>query len=273
MTKNFAPEIERALALADPSWHDILRHALHALDTAFPDYLPQLLSSAFLPTQDRLFAAFTQPLENVRWILVGEGPYPRAASATGYCFMDGAVGSLWQQGGGLSKAVNRATSLRNLMKMLLVAGGALQADQLNPHNMAAISARACAPGSGMTQTLAAFQERMHACGFLLLNASLVFREEVAPALEARPWQVFFLQLLQDLHAACAQRGQALPCLILWGKIAARLQALPQVQAFPQRQAEHPYNLSFIQNRDMQQLFAPFNLLGLPTGNQAPLTKT
>jgi uracil-DNA glycosylase len=72
-----------------------------------------------------LFAAFAQPLDRVRYVLVGEGPYPRAESATGVCFMDGAVGDLWSEAG-LSKPVNRATSLRNFMKMLLVADGQLQ---------------------------------------------------------------------------------------------------------------------------------------------------
>lgn len=55
----------------------------------------------------------------------------------------------------------------------------------------------------------------------------------------------------------------LPTLILWGKIAARLQELPVLAAFPQQCAEHPYNLSFIRNVQMQQLFAPLNLLNWP----------
>src|SRR5579864_9224505 len=87
---------------------------------ADPHYLAALAESYFLPTEGRLFAAFKQPLDKVTHVLVGEGPYPRVESATGVCFMDGAVGALWSERG-LSKAVNRATSLRNFMKMLLVA--------------------------------------------------------------------------------------------------------------------------------------------------------
>eukprot|EP01034_Spumella_vulgaris_P040220 gene40219-49737_t len=97
---------------------------------ADPAYLPALAVDNYLPTELRLFAAFALPLAQVRYVLVGEGPYPRAESATGVCFMDGAVKGLWsdEQGGGLSKPVNKATSLRNFMKMLLVADGLLTAD-------------------------------------------------------------------------------------------------------------------------------------------------
>ena len=44
--------------------------------------------------------------------------------ANGYAFWDAAVNELWSDNG-LSKAVNRATSLRNFIKMLLVTEGAL----------------------------------------------------------------------------------------------------------------------------------------------------
>ena len=82
------------------------------MHVADPAYLSALAEDHFLPTQGRLFAAFSQPLEEVRYVLVGEGPYPREESATGVCFMDGAVRELWSTQG-LSKPVNRATSLRN----------------------------------------------------------------------------------------------------------------------------------------------------------------
>ena len=104
-------------ATADPSWHAILKTGLQAIARLDSDYLPALVQdTTYLPTEGRIFAAFKQPIDQVRYVLVGEGPYPRAASATGVCFMDGAVGSLWSDKG-LSKQVNRATSLRNFMKI------------------------------------------------------------------------------------------------------------------------------------------------------------
>src|ERR1700752_4546696 len=74
---------EAALALADPSWQPHLRQGLEAVARANPGYLPQLATDNYLPNGDRFFAAFKQPLDKVRYVLVGEGPYPRAESATG----------------------------------------------------------------------------------------------------------------------------------------------------------------------------------------------
>ena len=136
--------ILEALNRADVSWRPLLVKGLEAMMAATPDYLPQLAQDQYLPTGQRLFAAFALPLNQVKYVLVGEGPYPRADSATGVCFMDGAVGSLWssEEGGGLSKPVNKATSLRNFMKMLLVADGQLQLENTAGEAMAAISTKA-----------------------------------------------------------------------------------------------------------------------------------
>ena len=253
--------IEPALRLAHASWLPTLRQGLAAMMRVDAHYLPQLLAEPYLPTENRLFAAFAQPLDQVRYVLVGEGPYPRAASATGVCFMDGAVGSLWSNevGGGLSKAVNRATSLRNFMKMLAVAAGELELTQTTGPAMAELAGRARANPAQWIQTLAQLQQNMTACGFLLLNASLVFRENVAPKIDAKAWQPFLAQVLSALP-----RGKAAPGLVLWGKTAEQLQPLPQVAGLPQIVAEHPYNLSFIGNTQMHALFGPMQLLRATT---------
>src|SRR5690606_17210767 len=120
------------------------------------------------------------------------GPYPRAESATGVCFMDGAVGDLWSDTG-LSKPVNRATSLRNFMKMLLVAAGRLQPDATGGAALAPIAQ--AARGDGSIQTLAELQDNLHGHGFLLLNAALVFRKHVAPVIDARAWLPFLQTVL------------------------------------------------------------------------------
>src|SRR5690606_30888858 len=127
--------IRAALALAHPSWLPVLERGLAAIQAAHPGYLEALALDDYLPTEGRMFAAFMQPLDQVRYVLIGEGPYPRAASATGVCFMDGAVEALWSPNG-LSKQVNRATSLRNFIKMLLVADGKLHEDETSGEAMA-----------------------------------------------------------------------------------------------------------------------------------------
>jgi uracil-DNA glycosylase len=246
-----------ALDLADTSWRPHLLRGLEAVAKANPGYLPALAADDYLPTQGRLFAAFAQPLDRVRYVLVGEGPYPRAESATGVCFMDGAVGELWSPAG-LSKPVNRATSLRNFMKMLLVADGQLQPENTGGAALAPVAAAALSNGSvqtGTIQTLAQLQDNLTAQGFLLLNAALVFRKQVAPAIDARAWQPF----LQTVLAVLAEQD-APPTLVLWGKIAEQLRKLPETAGLPQVLAEHPYNLSFIGHQGMQRLFGPMELL-------------
>ncbi|QNA91109.1 uracil-DNA glycosylase [Massilia sp. Dwa41.01b] len=240
------------LDLADLSWRPHLLRGLEAVSRANPGYLPTLVDDDYLPTQGRLFAAFAQPLDRVRYVLVGEGPYPRAESATGVCFMDGAVGELWSEAG-LSKPVNRATSLRNFMKMLLVADGQLQAGDTGGAALAPVAA--AARDGAAIRTLAQLQERLTGQGFLLLNASLVFRSHVKPVIDARAW----LPFLQVVLATLAGRA-APPTLVLWGKIAEELRKLPETEKLPQVAAEHPYNLSFIGNAQMQALFGPMRLL-------------
>lgn len=239
-----------ALALAHPSWRPHLIKGLDAMMQAQPAYLPALAGDNYLPTGQRLFAAFALPLEQVRYVLVGEGPYPRAESATGVCFMDGAVGELWCDTG-LSKPVNKATSLRNFMKMLLVADHRLQPGNTGGAALAPIAAEVQAQQT--IRTLAQLQANLTAQGFLLLNASLVFRSHVAPAIDARAW----LPFLETVLSALAPQK---PTLVLWGKIAEQLKKLSCTHSFPQVASEHPYNLSFIEHVAMQDLFRPMRLL-------------
>jgi uracil-DNA glycosylase len=251
MPSNIIPTaILDALALAHPTWRPHLLKGLEAVASATPDYLPALAAGHYLPTEQRLFAAFALPLPDVRYVLVGEGPYPRAESATGVCFMDGAVGELWCETG-LSKPVNRATSLRNFMKMLLVADGQLSAGDTTGAALAPVAANARSNGS--IQTLAQLQDNLTRHGFLLLNAALVFRPHVAPLVEARAWQPFLQTVLAALKGSGAK-------LVLWGKIAEQLRKLPECAALEQLCSEHPYNLSFITHQGMQELFGPMRLL-------------
>jgi uracil-DNA glycosylase len=137
--------------------------------------------------------------------------------------------------------------------MLLVAEGRLSADNCGGAAMAPIAA--AARGDGSIQTLTELQHNLTDHGFLLLNASLVFRPHVAPVIDARAW----LPFLQTVLAALAGRAES-PTLVLWGKIAEQLKKLPETSKFPQACAEHPYNLSFIEHAGMQQLFGPMRLL-------------
>lgn len=253
--KTLPAPLQSALARADSSWFKVLERGLAAIEKTFPGYLSELASSDYLPTSERIFSAFVQPLPAVRHILIGEGPYPRAESATGFCFMDGAVNNLWSPAG-LSKQVNRATSLRNFIKMLLVAEGVLDENETSGKAVAEVAAQALAPGALFIQTLPELQANMLDQGFLLLNASLVYRPQVPALTDARAWRPF----LETVLAALSDHGREPPTLLLWGRIAEPLAAIDATRRLRAVEAEHPYNLSFIRNRTMQAIFRPMHLL-------------
>lgn len=250
--------ITDSFARAHPSWHPVLEKGIRAVVQADSTYLADLEKDTFLPSQNRLFAAFSQPMDAVRYVLVGEGPYPREESASGYCFMDGAVRDIWSDKG-FSKPVNRATSLRNFLKMLLVAENTLQPDNTSGEAMAEVARAVSSPDSPYIRQLEELQQAMLDQGFLLLNATLVFRKHIAPARESRAWLPFLQTVMDALADAAAASGRPVPVLVLWGKIAEKLTGIESVSRFPQVTSEHPYNLSFIRNTAMQDLFGSMDL--------------
>lgn len=224
-----------------PQWYPIIEDALNCMDA---DYLMQLLkNTVWLPGSDSLFSALSMPLANVKYVLMGESPYPRAHSANGYAFWDQAVQALWSDTG-LSKQVNTATSLRNIIKMLLKARGDLGED-------CSQSAIAQIDKNSLVQTATQFFTGMMNKGILLLNASLVYEARKVPY-HARHWRPFMQSLLEQLAVALPQTE-----LILLGKIA---DVIPTTSLKVGLRAEHPYNLSFISNSDVLQFFNPLDLL-------------
>ncbi len=225
----------------DEEWLPILKTALGQVDS---DYLSELVNHQdWLPGLSNLFAAFSLPLSEVSYILLGESPYPREESANGYAFWDDSVGSLWSEKG-LSKSVNRATSLRNWIKALLVARGDLS-DDLSQEAIAKIDK------SGLVQRADEFFEGMMNQGFLLLNACLVYGKGNLKY-HAKNWQPFIYSLLTQLEVKKPSVQ-----LVLFGKIADNI---PKTSLNVALKAEHPFNLSFIRNPDVLTFFKPFDLL-------------
>jgi uracil-DNA glycosylase len=222
-------------------WKGILNTALASMDQ---EYLSQLMSTEdWLPGKERLFAAFSLPLKQTQYVLVGESPYPREDSANGYAFWDNLVTDLWSTNG-LSKLVNKATSLRNLIKMLLVARGDLQA-MSSQQQIAMVDKRS------LVRTAEQLFAGMMNKGILLLNASLVFSEGKVP-FHARHWKPFMDSLLEQLYQVKPDVK-----LILLGKFAANAS---QNQLPIGLMAEHPYNVSFITNQKVIDFFKPLDLL-------------
>lgn len=229
------------LSSCHPKWHGILNNAFKQMDD---QYLAQLKNdSNWLPGISRLLAAFSLSLDNLRYVLLGESPYPRSVSANGYAFWDNSVGCLWNSSG-LSKQVNRATSLRNWIKMLLVARGALKSD-LSQQAIAEVNK------CHLVQTAEQLFLGMMEKGILLLNASLVYSEGKVPY-HARHWKPFLTSVLNQI-ALIKPDVQ----LIVFGKLA---ESIPQNQLTVGLISEHPYNVSFITNKRVIDFFKPLDLL-------------
>jgi uracil-DNA glycosylase len=237
-------------ARVHPQWQPILVDALATLN---PEYLQSLLQDDnWLPGAHQLLSAFKRDRLGVRYLLIGESPSPRRESANGIAFYDAAVGELWSAQG-LSKPVNRATSLRNIVKTSLLADGLLDKDDEGKVTQAAIAA---IDKHRLVQTLDEFFANLQQAGLLMLNATPVLHPERKPVQEARYWHAFLEQLL----ASIAEHAPEQIKLLLWGKIAQQVEAMPASQYYHKLVCEHPYNLSFIDNPQMLELFASISVM-------------
>jgi len=233
------------LEIVHPSWQTYLKHALQKMDA---NYLHSLEKEAeWLPGPTKIFNAFTIPVNKVNYILFGESPYPRAHSANGYAFWDAAVTNLWSEVG-LSKTVNRATSLRNIIKMLLIAEGLLNKEDTSQPAIAKINKEQ------LIKTNDELFQNFIDHGFLLLNATPVLSKD-APQRDARAWLPFMKEILCELLNAKPNI-----CLILFGRIATTIETCLPHNEVKKLQVEHPYNISFIKNQKVIDFFQPFHLL-------------
>ncbi len=228
-----------------PSWHECLQLALTQLNH---DYVMELTKATdWLPGPSHIFNAFSLPLPQVNYVLFGESPYPRSESANGYAFWDASVHELWSSTG-LSKKVNRATSLRNMIKMLLIAEGVLDASKCAQTDIAHLTK------SSFIQTNDELFHHLLDHGFLLLNATPVFRTKLAQK-DARAWRPFMKTLLAYLLEKKPD-----VTFVLLGRIAGMIDEFISPFKVNKIYAEHPYNLSFITNSKILEFFEPLHLL-------------
>ncbi len=230
---------------ADHTWQPILQQALHSIDQHYLNHLYH--SKDWLPGPEQIFNAFSLPMTKVNYVLFGESPYPRKISANGYAFWDAAVKNLWSKTG-MSKEVNRATSLRNFLKMLLVAEGLLDPKHTNQAAIAAINK------DHLIQTNTELFQRLLQHGFLLLNTTPVLQAD-APKKDARAWQGFTQIMLEKLL-----KLRPNVTLLFFGAIAQNLSFSCVKSHENQLHAEHPYNITFIENPVVLNFFKPLHLL-------------
>jgi uracil-DNA glycosylase len=227
------------------SWQEIISRAYSTLDTDYRAFLES--DKGYFPRKEYYFNAFKSlPRGEVRYILFGQDPYPRVESAGGYAFIDEKVKQLFSENG-LSKEVNRATSLRNFIKMTLVARGDL------PESDTSQQAIAVLDKTPYIETITQLRMNFEKNGVLLLNTALIFTDKKHSAKHVKAWRPFMASLLNDLQ-------EDAPTLILFGNHAKELKKALPLEAFPAVEMEHPYNHSFITNEKVQNLFRPMRLL-------------
>lgn len=227
------------------SWQECLQRGISQID---PDYLQQLAHSRnWLPGPKKIFNAFSLPLDQVNYVLFGESPYPREESANGYAFWDASVNELWSETG-LGKKVNRATSLRNMLKMLLIAEDMLDKNDQGQQTIARLNKQS------LVQTSDALFNNFIQHGFLLLNATPVLGKD-SPQKDARAFHPFTRELLE-----CLLQHRPKVKFILFGRIANTIDSLIPAAHVEKLYAEHPYNLSFITNQQVLDFFRPLHLL-------------
>lgn len=222
------------------SWRDIIHNAYSALQVDYRVFLET--DKGYFPDYDNFLNAFkTLPLDNTKAILFGQDPYPRKESAIGYAFIDAKVKEIFGKSG-LSKEVNRATSLRNFIKMLLLANGSLGQNSLTQESIASLNK------NGFIKSIIELKNNFEREGILLLNSSLVFESKERSVFHAKMFEPFMRKLLHQISDKNIE-------LILFGNLAKNIKKLlPLHHSFKLFESCHPYNLQFITDKNVQNYF-------------------
>lgn len=227
------------------SWQALLSRAYDTLDKEYRDFLEQ--DKAYFPSQTEYLNAFkTLPRHKVKYILFGQDPYPRKESAKGYAFIDAKVETIFSDTG-LSKEVNRATSLRNFVKMVLVARGDLVKEDLSQDAISRVDK------ARFITSINELRVNFEKNGVLLLNTALIFTDKKSSAKHVKLWRPFIQSLLASLE-------EESPKLILFGSHAKELKKRLSLENFETIELEHPYNHTFTSNEKALNLFASMKLL-------------
>ena len=238
-------KIARKLVYVGNDWYDILVDAMAEMDYTYLKFLET--NKEYIPDKNVFLNAFQRlSYGKTRYVLFGQDPYPRKESAIGEAFIDGAVTDLWSATG-LSKAVNRATSLRNIMKMLLLTHGYLSDSGITQKEIAKIDK------TGLISSILDLRDNFVKNGVLLLNTSLVFTSSKDTMFHTAKWKPFIRRILAALDDDVV--------LILLGNFAKRyVGGLTEARKFKKVEFDHPFNMSFVRSSEVQSFFKRFGLI-------------
>ena len=227
------------------SWEVLLSKAYASLSDEYRHFLEE--DNGYFPSKSSYLNAFnTLPKQKVKYILFGQDPYPREESAGGYAFIDMKVKRIFSDSG-LSKEVNKATSLRNFIKMLLLQRANLNSNDVSQEAISHVDKTA------LISTVDALRVNFEKNGVLLLNTALIFTDKKSSLKHVKAWRPFMQTLLEGLE-------QQNPTLILFGTHAKALEKQFNLEKFEAITIEHPYNQSFITNPNAHKVFGSMNLL-------------
>ena len=235
---------QRLLVPAHQSWHGVLLCALEKMDENFLADLDT--NGDWLPSIGKCFSAFSVPRELVQVVWLGLSPYPRPESAAGISFFDKAIGEIFADNdGGFQVNVNKAASLRNMLKAWLVATGRLNGGQTGKANVESMSR------DGLINELSQLFERGKSCGWLWLNAGLSLRTDcdAEEAYHRAEWFPLIKCVLRDVSA----RGGEVVLLGNDNKVFCYVVDSPLV-------APHPRSQGFIQHTKMQEFLLNWRCL-------------
>lgn len=207
-----------------------------------------LQDKTLIPKKEKIFNGYNISVEDLKFIIVGESPYPREESATGHAFIDGGVKNIWSSEG-LSKEVNKATSLRNLFKTALVADGFTIPEKTRKQDIKKIENKI------FVQTMTDLHRNLNNNGVALLNMCLSLRGGKVNASDVLLWENIMDRFLLNIVIKNPN-----VILVLWGNIAKRVKKLNSFSYFQYIESEHPYNNSFIDNKKMQHFLKEINFL-------------
>jgi uracil-DNA glycosylase len=230
----------------DDSWQNVINDSLNNLDKNYLEFL--YTNKGYFPNKNYFLNAFkTLPLSKTKYILFGQDPYPRINSASGYAFIDNAVKNIWNKTNGFSKNVNKATSLRNFLKMLLICDGKLDIQNTSKKDIMRIDT------SNYIQNIEQLKNNFEKNGVLLLNMALIFTTKNRSNFHIKNFQPFINNLLLSIKNHNIK-------LILFGNIAKGIQKLYISKEYQKYLFEHPYNNSFIASLEVHNLFSKMKLL-------------
>ena len=231
--------------MIENSWKKILDKSYFAIEKDYRDFLQN--DNSYFPNFNNMFNAFkTLPLENTKYILFGQDPYPRKESAIGYAFIDAKVKKIFDEKNGLSKEVNKAVSLRNFIKMCLRAEGLLD----NDTSKEAIKKL---DKDGLIDSIMDLKNNFEKNGVLLLNRALIFTKKEDSKNHLKKWYPFIKTLLEEIKNCDIG-------LILFGNAAKEIESMNVSKYFKIDRFEHPYNVSFVGNEKAIEFFKPMKLL-------------